>query len=74
MVLKKAKDHGTTPSDLRKGILKSIERLKKDGLKILNNELFRFLPKRSFDQYQEMFDEIVSTVIENVRGGCLEEW
>jgi len=73
MVLKKAKDYGTTPSNLRKGISECIERLKEDGLKILNNELLRFLPKRSFDQYQEMFDEIVSTVIENVRGGYLEE-
>jgi len=73
LVFQKARDYGTTPSNLKKNILKASERLGKEGLPILHNEMMRFLPKKFLDQYSEIFEEIVGIVVENVRGDILEK-
>ena len=73
LVFQKARDYGTTPSNLKKNILKASERLGKEGLPILHNEMMRFLPKKFLDQYSEIFEEIVGIVVENVRGGIIEK-
>ena len=73
LVFQKAGDYKITSSDLRKNILKVSKRLETEGPSILHNELLRFLPKKIFDQYRESFGEIIAVVIENIRGGLLEE-
>ena len=73
LVFRKARDYGTTPSNLKKNILEAMERLKKEGLSILHSEILRFMPKRTLDQYSENLREIVDAVVEIIRGGVLEE-
>ena len=72
-MFRKARDYGTTPSNLKKNILEAMERLKKEGLSILHSEILRFMPKRTLDQYSENLREIVDAVVEIIRGGVLEE-
>ncbi len=73
LAFQKAKDYGTTSSNLKKNILKASERLEKEGLTILRNEMLRFLPKKFLDQYSEIFGEIVTIVVGNVRGEIFEK-
>jgi predicted nucleotidyltransferase component of viral defense system len=73
LVFQKVEDYGTTSSNLKKNILKASKRLEKEGLSILHNEMLRFLPKKFLDQYSEIFEEIVTIVVGNVRGGILEK-
>ena len=72
LVFQKARDYGSTPSNLKKNILESAERLKKEGLSILHSEILRFMPKRFLDQYSENLKEIVEAVVEIIKGGILE--
>jgi len=75
LVFQKARDYGVMPSHLKKNILKASERLEREGLNILNNEMLRFLPKKFLDQYSEIFEEIVAIVAEkvkNVKGENIE--
>ena len=73
LVFRKARDYGTTTSNLEKNILKASERLKKEGLLILHSEILRFIPKRVLDQYSKNLEEIVDAVVKITRGGILEK-
>lgn len=67
LVFQKARDYGITPSNLKKNIMESINRLEKEGLSILHSEMMRFLPKKVLEQYSEIFEEIVAMVREKVK-------
>lgn len=68
LVIQKAKDYGSTPAVLKKGLLTASKRIREEGVLILSSELRRFLPKPLLDQYSEVFDEIVTKVAIEAEG------
>ena len=68
LVNQKAYDYNTTPKKLRQKLQNTSERLDKEGLSILTNEMKRFLPTPLIDQYSEQFPKILTKVSQEIQG------
>ena len=54
--IKKIKDYGGVPKDLRKLLKDAVKRVRSDGMDILENEMRRFLPRHVLNNYKDSFD------------------
>jgi len=68
LVFKKGTDYGSTPKTLKDGLIKASKKIKEEGNSVLSNEMSRFLPPSLFDQYHDIFDDILSKVAKEVKG------
>jgi len=64
LVQKKVQDYKVLVSELEKRFQRAREKIKSEGVSILDNELDRFLPKHVLDQYRSSFDLILASVVE----------
>ncbi len=62
MVVKKIEDYGENSSEFTKNLKQAKKRLEKEGTKILERELKRFLAPSLYRNYDEELDTIVDTV------------
>lgn len=66
LVFQKTQDYKYTTSEFKEKLLTNNEKIKKNGVSILINEMQRFLPKTILDQYEQEFNNIVNHVIKIV--------
>jgi len=67
LVFKKGADYGSTQKSLKDSLIKASKKIREEGNSILSNEMSRFLPPTLFDQYSDMFNDILSKVAKEVK-------
>ena len=64
LVEKKVKDYNHDVSELDRTLRNAKKRINKEGKSILKNELKRFLPENTFDQFSSRYKSILDSVVE----------
>lgn len=67
LISRKIADYGYKFSSYQERLEKAKNKITSDGTVILSDELKRFLPYSLFQQYEDMFDQIVKRVLEIIK-------
>ena len=62
-------DYGLNQKKFGIGLRNAQKKLQEEGRSVLTNELRRFLPKSSFDQYSDVFPDIIKQVVQITAAG-----